>query len=52
MKLRPITLALLGVSIGKGIGDVGKRISGLDIAVKNTCGFQKMGVNGSALRRT
>lgn len=34
MKLRPITLALLGSGVGEGMVSGGKLISGLDRAVK------------------
>jgi len=52
MKLRPITLVLLGAGIGRGMGGGVKPISGLDIAVKISAGFRDIRACGSALRRT
>jgi len=40
MKLRPITLALLGAGIGKGVVNVVKPISGFDRAIRIPTGPQ------------
>ena len=50
MKLRPITLALLGAGIGRGLVNVVKSILGFDRAIRIPPGSQNPGVSGSASR--
>jgi hypothetical protein len=48
MKLRPITLALLGAGIVKGVVNFVKPISGFDGAIRIPTGPQNSEVSGSA----
>ena len=50
MKLRPITLALLGAGIGKGLANDFKSILGFDRTIRMPPGSQNPGVSGSGLR--
>ena len=50
MKLRPITLALLGTGIGKGLVKVVKSILGFDGTIRIPPGSQNSEVSGSASR--
>jgi hypothetical protein len=50
MKLRPITLALLGAGIGKGLVNVVKSILGFDGTIRIPPSSQNSVVSGSASR--
>jgi hypothetical protein len=50
MKLRPITLALLGAGIGKGLANVVKSILGFDRTIRIPPSSQNPGMSGSGLR--
>src|ERR1700731_3031029 len=50
MKLRPITLALLGAGIGNGMVKVVKSILGFDRTVRMPTDSQNRGVSGSGSR--
>src|ERR1700731_413217 len=50
MKLRPITLALLGAGIGKGLVNVVKSILGFDRTIRIPPGSQNPVVSGSRSR--